>query len=76
MAAIVSCSATEQETIPMRKDDAAEILSQQRDKFYSKIRFKVIHNVPLDIDEEVFGYIVKQQLERERKSEVSLRMAD
>lgn len=72
MAAIVSCSETEQETIPMRKDDAAEILSQQRDKFYSKIRFKVIHNVPLDFD----GYIVSQQLERECKSEGSPRMAD
>lgn len=76
MAAIVSCSETEQETIPMRKDDAAEILSQQRDKFYSKIRFKVIHNVPLDFDEEVYGYIVSQQLERECKSKGSPRMAD
>lgn len=50
--------------------------NQKRDLFYSSIRSKVINSIPLDIDEEVFGYIVKQQLERERKSEVSLRMAD
>ena len=55
MAAIVSCSETEQETIPMRKDDAAEILNQQRNQFYSKIRSKVIHGIPPDFDEEVYG---------------------
>ena len=56
MGTIVSCTETEQETIPVQKDNAAEILNQQRNQFYSKIRSKVIHGIPPDFDEEVYGW--------------------